>query len=105
MLFSQSNELDLKIIDGKQKNHGAYKCSSTNKFGNDSQEISISILKFPKVTILTDDNEMIEGGEYSLRCNIENAHSDYVMSWYDQSGNLLQNVRHKIQVTNSFTKF
>jgi hypothetical protein len=90
---NQSNELVLKIADTKNNNQGSYSCSAVNKLGNDSQEIFIFILKYPKVKIHQDEKEMIENTEYSLTCNIENAIGGYLMSWHGENGRLLQNVR------------
>lgn len=83
----------MKISGTKQNNEGSYSCSAVNKLGNDTQEIFISILKYPKVKIHRDEEEMIENTEYSLTCNIENAVGVYSISWLGENGRLLQNVR------------
>lgn len=96
MIFSQSLELPLSLTNLEVAQKGRYKCEAQNVIGTTSQDASLSVLKIPKVNIITATTELAEYRRYALECEITNTDSQPTIQWIDHDKMILLTVSRSV---------
>lgn len=60
---------------------GTYGCKATNKFGDDSKEVTIGIKLAPVITISSQTLKVREGQKSSVRCDVTGVEGESTMKW------------------------
>jgi hypothetical protein len=95
---NQSMELVLKLDTLTLKQQGDYVCTATNKIGNETKRISLSIFEIPKVEIKNKNFTFLENFWVNLECKLEGgSHDDVTVRWVDDQGKVI-NVSWKLRI-------